>query len=161
MLANCSHTSIDSLPAGTSQTVRSRCYEYNISKLIWHLCKIWQSYPINCSGRDVAVTDMSSSASSAPSSSPRLAMGLCQWYPQCCLPVVTSPIAHCRSLQRDQMPPLEPQKVQSAYKTPAENVKFLGESQEQSCKHHRRAVRHAAMGGQMHTREQLHPPLGI
>lgn len=72
MLANCLCTSIDSLPADTLQTVQSHCYKYNTSKLIWHLRKIWQSYPINRFNHDAAVTDNSNGVSRVQSSSPHL-----------------------------------------------------------------------------------------
>lgn len=103
MLANCLYTSIDRLPAETPQTVRRSC-KYNISKLIWHLCKIWQSYPINRFGHDVAVTDNLNGVSWAQSSSPRLiTMPFQSTY--AALPAIAArAITHYSSLQRHQMP---------------------------------------------------------
>lgn len=40
-------------------TVQSHCSKCDTSKLIRHLCKIWQSYSINCFSHDVPVTDNS------------------------------------------------------------------------------------------------------
>lgn len=100
MSANRSYTSIDSLPAETSQTVQSRYYKYNISKLIWHLCKIWQSYPINCFDHDAAVTDNASSTSSAQSSLHASLWARASQYPQHRPAAVTSPITHYRSVQK-------------------------------------------------------------
>jgi len=100
MSANRSCTSIDSLPAETSQTAQSCYYKYNISKLIWHLCKIWQSYPINCFDHDAAVTDNASSTSSAQSSLHASLWAHASQYPQHYPTAVTSPITHYRSLQK-------------------------------------------------------------
>lgn len=104
VLANCLYTSIDSLPAETSQTVQSRCHKYNISKLIWHLCKIWQSYPINRFDHDVAVTDNSNGASWAQSSSPRLITVLHQSIHAALPTIAPRAITHYSSLQRNQVP---------------------------------------------------------
>lgn len=103
MLANGLYTSIDSLPAETSQTVRSHCYKYNISKLIWHLCKIWQSYPINRFDNDVAVTDNSNGVSWAQSSPPRLITVPCQSIYAALPAIATRAITQHSSLQRHQM----------------------------------------------------------
>lgn len=104
MLANCLYTSIDSLPAETSQTVQSHCYKYNISKLIWHLCKIWQWYPINRFNHDVAVTDNSNGVSWAQSSSPRPITVPQQSIYAALPPIARRAITHYSSLQRNQMP---------------------------------------------------------
>ena len=103
MLANCLYTSTDSLPAETSQTVQSCSYKYNISKLIWHLCKIWQSYAINRFDHDVAVTDNSNRGSWAQSSSPRLITVPRQSIYTPLPATATRAITHYSSLQRHQM----------------------------------------------------------